>query len=67
MKIKTLCLFTAAAAIAALILMDNWGNLQEVKVDLICVLAVVMGNLLCRDRMIKRENFKIESFIHNLA
>lgn len=46
MKIKMLCLFAAAAAIAALILMDNWGNLQEVKVALICVLAVVMGNLL---------------------
>lgn len=46
MKIKMVCLFAAAAAIAVLILMDNWGNLQEGKVALICVLVVVVGNLL---------------------
>lgn len=46
MKVKTLGFFTAAAAIAVLVLMDNWSSLHQIKVFLVSILIVVAGNLL---------------------
>lgn len=46
MKIKTLGFFTAAAAIAVLVLMDHWGSLHQIKVFLVSILIVVAENLL---------------------
>lgn len=46
MKVKTLGFFTAAAAIAVLILMDHWSSLQQIKVFFVSILIVVAGNLL---------------------
>lgn len=46
MKVKTLGFFTAAAAIAVLVLMDHWSSLQQIKVFLVSILIVVAGNLL---------------------
>ena len=46
MKVKTLGFFTAVAAIAVLVLMDHWSDLQQIKVFLVSILIVVAGNLL---------------------